>query len=85
MLRCSKIRPVEPPRTRWVFEEADMNADSRSSGRNVQVLVEEPVSACTKCPVCGSEECLMLEELGSYCATKTAASLANREDDRKSR
>lgn len=61
-----------------------MNAELRSSSRDVQVLVEEPANACSKCPVCGSEECLMLEELGNYCATMTAASLAKREDDRKS-
>lgn len=62
-----------------------MNADLRSSGRDVQVLAEEPATACSKCPICGSEECLMLEELGTYCATMTAASLAGREDDRKGR
>jgi hypothetical protein len=44
------------------------------------VLVEEPATACTTCPVCGSEECLMLEELGTYCATMTAASVATREE-----
>ena len=58
-----------------------MNADSRSSRRHAQVLAEEPATACTKCPICGSEECLMLEELGNYCATMTAASLARREEE----
>jgi len=62
-----------------------MNADLRSSSREVMVLVEEPATACTSCPVCGSEECLMLEELGNYCATMTATSLATREEDRKRR
>ena len=58
-----------------------MNADPRSSSRENLMLVEEPATACTKCPVCGSEECLMLEELGSYCTTMTAASLANRKEE----
>ncbi len=57
-----------------------MKADSRSSSRESMVLVEEPATACTSCPVCGSEECLMLEELGTYCATMTAASVATREE-----
>ncbi len=57
-----------------------MNAEFRSSSRESMVLVEEPATACTRCPVCGSEECLMLEELGTYCATMTATSLAAREE-----
>ena len=57
-----------------------MKADSRSSSRKPMVLVEEPATACTSCPICGSEECLILEELGTYCATMTAASLATREE-----
>ncbi len=57
-----------------------MNAETRSSRRNAQVLVEEPATACTTCPVCGSEECLMLEELGNYCPTMTAASLAKKKE-----
>lgn len=60
-----------------------MKAELRSSSREALVLVEEPATACANCPVCGSEECLMLEELGTYCATMTATSLANREADRK--
>lgn len=63
-------------------EEAEMKAEPRSSSREAVILVEEPATACTSCPVCGSEECLMLEELGTYCATMTATSLANREADR---
>jgi hypothetical protein len=55
-----------------------MNADSRSSAREARALVEAPAAVCTECPVCGSEECLMLEELGQYCATMTAASLAKK-------
>jgi hypothetical protein len=62
-----------------------MNADLRSSGREATVLVEEPATACTRCPVCGSEECLVLEELGSYCATMTATSIATREEEKKRR
>lgn len=62
-----------------------MNAEFRSSSRESMVLVEEPATACTRCPVCGSEECLMLEELGSYCATMTATSLAVREEEKKRR
>ena len=38
-------------------------------------------ATCTSCPVCGSEECLMLEELGTYCRTMTAASLATRKEE----
>lgn len=53
-----------------------MNANTRNAGRDVRALVERPAVVCTECPVCGSEECLMLEELGNYCATMTAASLA---------
>ncbi|MBK9089435.1 MAG: hypothetical protein IPL90_10475 [Holophagales bacterium] len=59
-----------------------MKAEPRSSSREAVILVEEPATACTNCPVCGSEECLMLEELGTYCSTMTATSLANREADR---
>jgi hypothetical protein len=62
-----------------------MKADPRSSSRDVRVLVEEPATACTRCPICGSEECLMLEELGTYCATMTAAALANRKEDAEKR
>ncbi len=58
-----------------------MNADPRSSRRETLVRVEEPATACTGFPVCGSEECQMLEELGNYCSTMTAASLANRKED----
>jgi hypothetical protein len=62
-----------------------MNADLRSSSREALVLVEEPATACTSCPVCGSEECLMLEELGTYCATMTATSLATRKEEAEKR
>ncbi len=58
-----------------------MKADPRYPSRENLVLVEEPATACTSCPVCGSEECLMLEELGTYCATMTATSLATRKDE----
>ena len=58
---------------------------SSSPRRANLVLVEEPAATCTSCPVCGSEECLMLEELGTYCATMTATSLANREEEKKQR
>lgn len=33
--------------------------------------------SCTSCPVCGTEECLFLEELGMYCGTMAAAQLAS--------
>jgi len=59
-----------------------MNANPRSATRDVRTPRAEPATTCTLCPVCGSEECLMLEELGTYCATMTATSLANREADR---
>ncbi|MBK6405766.1 MAG: hypothetical protein IPN03_10710 [Holophagales bacterium] len=58
-----------------------MSADPRSPRRANLVLVEEPAATCTSCPVCGSEECLMLEELGTYCRTMTAASLATRKEE----
>ena len=58
-----------------------MKANPRPSVRESLVLVEEPATACTSCPVCGSEECLMLEELGTYCATMTATSLATRKEE----
>ncbi len=62
-----------------------MKTDSRSSSREALVRVEEPATACTSCPVCGSEECLMLEELGTYCATMTATSLATRKEEAEKR
>lgn len=58
-----------------------MNANPRSSSRQARPVVEAPVGVCTECPVCGSEECLMLEELGYYCATMAAASLAKKEEE----
>lgn len=58
-----------------------MNADSRSSRRDVRDPVEDPATACTRCPVCGSEECLLLQDLGTYCSTMTAASLATKEEE----
>lgn len=36
--------------------------------------------SCVLCPVCGTEECLVLEELGTLCGTMSAAQLASRED-----
>jgi hypothetical protein len=62
-----------------------MSADPRSSRHETLVPVEEPPAACTCCPVCGTEECLMLEELGAYCGTKTAASLATRKKEAEKR
>lgn len=62
-----------------------MSADPRSSRREALVLVEETPAACTSCPVCGSEECLMLEELGTYCRTMTAASLSTRKEEAEKR
>jgi hypothetical protein len=72
------------PRT-GALEEAAMNAEFRSSSRESMVLMEAPATDCTRCPVCGSEECLMLEQLGTYCATMTATSLAAREEEKKRR
>ncbi|MCC6132565.1 MAG: hypothetical protein IT186_21785 [Acidobacteria bacterium] len=34
--------------------------------------------SCQSCPVCGSEECEMLSQLGNYCETRTAITLAAR-------
>jgi hypothetical protein len=31
---------------------------------------------CTRCPVCATETCAVLEELGTYCQTMCAASEA---------
>ena len=36
--------------------------------------------SCMRCPVCGSEECEALEELGMYCEVKASASQATRTD-----
>jgi hypothetical protein len=58
-----------------------MNARPRSSPREAAAPVEKPATTCTRCPVCGTEECLTLEELGTYCATMTAASLAVKEEE----
>jgi len=62
-----------------------MNADPRSPRPETLRVAEEPPAACTGCPVCGSEECLMLEELGTYCATMSAASLATRKEEAEKR
>jgi hypothetical protein len=32
---------------------------------------------CTRCPVCATDTCNVLEELGMYCETMCAASQAN--------
>ena len=32
--------------------------------------------ACTDCPVCGTDACFYLEELGMYCTTMLAAAQA---------
>lgn len=53
-----------------------MNAKPGSVPRERRASTEAPAATCTECPVCGSEECLTLQELGTYCATMTAASLA---------
>ena len=58
-----------------------MNANLRSPAREARAVPEAPAAACTACPVCGSEECLVLEELGTYCATMTAASLATKGEE----
>jgi hypothetical protein len=68
-------RPREAP------EEADMNGDPRSSRGPSRVKGEDAATTCVKCPVCGSEECLILEELGNYCSTMTAASVAKRVEE----
>lgn len=57
-----------------------MKAEARTPARPSRDAATEPVAACTSCPVCGSEECLVLEELGGYCATMTAASVAARKE-----
>jgi hypothetical protein len=57
-----------------------MNADPRSPRRPSRTPAEEPATTCTECPVCGTEECRTLEELGHYCATMTAASLARKDE-----
>lgn len=57
-----------------------MNARTGSADRKPRAVAKATPAACTECPVCGSEECLMLEELGNYCATMAAASLAKKEE-----
>jgi hypothetical protein len=36
--------------------------------------------SCARCPVCASEECKVLEQLGMYCQTMCAASQAEAAD-----
>jgi hypothetical protein len=36
---------------------------------------------CTRCPVCATEECKVLEQLGMYCQTMCAASQAEAESE----
>jgi hypothetical protein len=36
---------------------------------------------CTRCPVCSTEECAVLEELGMFCETMCAASQAEAVDE----
>lgn len=50
-------------------------------------LNSEGHHTCTRCPVCASEECKVLEELGMYCETMCAASQAEaaEKDVRKAR
>lgn len=57
-----------------------MRAEARMPACPARDAATEPIANCTRCPVCGSEECLVLEELGTYCATMTAASLAARKE-----
>jgi hypothetical protein len=37
-------------------------------------LNSEGHHTCTRCPVCATEECKVLEQLGMYCGTMCAAS-----------
>lgn len=39
-------------------------------------LNHEGHPTCTRCPVCGTEECNVLEQLGMFCETMCAASQA---------
>ena len=85
MLHCSKLGTVRASPPRGAPEERDMKADPRSSAQKARTVVEASAAVCTECPVCGSEECLMLEELGNYCATMTAASLARKREESRER
>ncbi len=38
--------------------------------------------SCTRCPVCATEECAILEELGMFCETMCAASQAEAADEK---
>ncbi len=50
-----------------------MKAALRSTDRDSKRPAVPPVGACSRCPACGSEECRVLEELGTYCQTMAAA------------
>ncbi len=43
-------------------------------------LNSEGHHTCTRCPVCATEECKVLEQLGMYCGTMCAASEAEAAD-----
>jgi hypothetical protein len=40
--------------------------------------LEARVHTCLECPVCGTESCKTLQELGMYCETAIAAAEASR-------
>ena len=54
-----------------------MKAVLRSTVREPRRPVEPLGGSCSRCPVCGSEECRVLEELGTYCQTMAAAGAAS--------
>ena len=39
--------------------------------------------SCKDCPICGTEQCRMMQELGMFCATQVAATEAVREKRRR--
>lgn len=56
-----------------------MKAETRHPASEARSRKAAPAASCMECPVCGSEECLVLEELGTYCATMMAAGLSRAE------
>lgn len=53
---------------------------ARGSGVN-----EDGHHTCTRCPVCATESCKVLQDLGMYCETACAASEATRAEREEKR
>jgi len=64
-----------------------MSATTKRTRRPSKRTVEPARSAghhtCVTCPVCGTEECKVLQELGMFCDTACAAFEATLEETRR--